>query len=122
VIDGAPQVHPLPGDPDDHLVEVPSLARARAALPQVARDQWAELQHPAPHSLIGDLQAALGQKILDVAVAQSEAQIQPDRMLDDRRRKPMPMVREWSHDRILSHSVIRSNRARAGYLHQSRRH
>ena len=41
VVDGALQVHPLPGDPDDQLVEVPSRARAWAAL-QLARDQRAE--------------------------------------------------------------------------------
>src|SRR5690349_3850775 len=28
VVDGAPQVYPFPGDPDDHLVEVPSRGRA----------------------------------------------------------------------------------------------
>jgi hypothetical protein len=38
VVDGGPQIHPFPGDPNDHLVEVPSSARAWAALPQLARD------------------------------------------------------------------------------------
>jgi hypothetical protein len=52
VIDCTPQAHPLPGDPNDHLVEVPSRARAWAALPQLARDQRAEFQHPAPHRFI----------------------------------------------------------------------
>jgi hypothetical protein len=52
VVDGAPQVHPFPGDPNDHFVEVPSRAWAWAALPQLARDQRAEFQHPAPHRLI----------------------------------------------------------------------
>jgi hypothetical protein len=31
VIDGAPQVHPLAGDANDHLVEVPPVGRAWAA-------------------------------------------------------------------------------------------
>jgi hypothetical protein len=35
MVDGAPQVPPLPGDPNDHLVEVPSRARAWAALLQL---------------------------------------------------------------------------------------
>src|SRR5207253_2537360 len=87
VIDGAPQVHSLPGDPDDHLVKLPSIARARAAAPQLARDQRAELQDPAPHRLIGYRQAAPTQELLNIAVAQREAQIKPDRVLDDRRRK-----------------------------------
>jgi hypothetical protein len=38
VIDGAPQVHPFAGNPDHHLVEVPSIARAWAATPQLACD------------------------------------------------------------------------------------
>jgi hypothetical protein len=50
VVDGASQVHPLPGDPDDHLVEVPPRDRAWAALPQLARDQRAEFQHEADPS------------------------------------------------------------------------
>jgi hypothetical protein len=29
VIDGTPQIHPLAGDPHDHLVEVPAIARLR---------------------------------------------------------------------------------------------
>ena len=33
VVDGAPQVHPFTGDPNDHLVEVPSCVWAWAALP-----------------------------------------------------------------------------------------
>jgi hypothetical protein len=39
VVDGAPQVHPLAGNPDHHLVEMPAVARAWTALPQLARDQ-----------------------------------------------------------------------------------
>jgi hypothetical protein len=70
VVDGTPQVHLFPGDPDDRLVEVPSLAQAWAALPQLARDLRAEFHHPAPHRLIGDLKTAFGEKILEVAVAQ----------------------------------------------------
>jgi hypothetical protein len=31
--DGTPEVHPLAGDPDNHLVQVPSIAWARTAPP-----------------------------------------------------------------------------------------
>ena len=31
VIDGTPEVHPLAGDPNNHLVQVPSIARAGTA-------------------------------------------------------------------------------------------
>src|SRR5262249_8657893 len=81
MIDGAPQVHPLASDSDHHLVQMPSLARAAAALPQFARDHRAELQNPAPHCLVGDIEATLRQEILHVAVAQCEAEIEPNRVL-----------------------------------------
>ena len=68
MIDGAPQVHPLAGDPHDHLVQVPSIARAWTAPPQIAGDHGTELQHPAPHCFVGHVEPALGQEILDVAV------------------------------------------------------
>jgi hypothetical protein len=44
-VDGAPQVHPLASDPNDHLIEVPLRVHAWAALPQLARDRRAEFQH-----------------------------------------------------------------------------
>src|SRR6266550_9573524 len=75
VIDGAPQVHPLSGDPDDHLVEVPSIARAWAAPPQLSCDPGPELQNPAPHRFKGNLQAALGEEFFNVAVAQCESEV-----------------------------------------------
>jgi hypothetical protein len=31
VVDGTPEIHPLAGDPNNHLVQVPSIARAGAA-------------------------------------------------------------------------------------------
>jgi hypothetical protein len=75
MIDGAPQVHPPAGDPQDHLIKVPSIARAWARPPQVLRNHRTEFQHPAPHTLIRDLKSTLRQEILDVAVAQRKAQI-----------------------------------------------
>jgi hypothetical protein len=33
VVDSAPEVHPLAGDPNHHLVQMPSTDRARTTLP-----------------------------------------------------------------------------------------
>jgi hypothetical protein len=107
VIDGAPQVHSPAGDPDHHLVEVPSIARAWPALPQVPPDHGAEFQHPAPHRLIGDIEPAFGEELLHVAVAQGEPEIKPNRMLDDRRREAMSAIREMGHARTLSYRLLR---------------
>jgi hypothetical protein len=54
MIDSAPQVHPLAGYSDDHLVEVPSLARAWAGPPEPSCNPGPEFQHPAPHRFIGN--------------------------------------------------------------------
>ena len=44
--------------------------------------------------LVGHIDATLGEHILDVAVAQSEAEIEPDGLLDDDARKAVTAVRE----------------------------
>ena len=91
VVDGAPQVHPFASNPDHHLVEVP-IARAWAAPPQISCDPGPEFQNPAPHRFIGNLQAALGQEFLNVAVAQCEPEVQPNRVLDNRGREAMASI------------------------------
>jgi HSP20 family protein len=106
MIDGAPQVHPLAGDSDDHLVEVPPIARARAGPPEPSCNPGSEFQHPAPYRLIGDIEPALGKQILHIAIAQGEPEVQPDRVLDDRRRKAMSAIREMGHARTLSDQLL----------------
>src|SRR6202045_107398 len=86
-----------------------SVARAWAAPPQLACDPGPEFQHPAPHRFIGNLQAALGEEFLHVAVAQCEPEIKPDRVLDDRRREAMPAIGELIHGGSLPHRGARPN-------------
>jgi hypothetical protein len=45
VIDGAPQAHPLARDPNDHLVEVPPVARAWAGPSKPSGKPGPELQN-----------------------------------------------------------------------------
>lgn len=61
-------------------------------MPKLPREQRAELGDPATDRLIGNVQPAFGQQILDVAVTQREPQIQPNRVLDDRGREAMAGV------------------------------
>jgi hypothetical protein len=67
VIHGAPQIHPSTADLNHYFVEMQSLARRGAALPQSARDHRAEFKHSPPHSL----QPMLCLKFLEVAIGQS---------------------------------------------------
>ena len=92
VVNGTPEVHALAADPDHHFVQVPSVARATAAPSKPSRDHRSKLQHPASDGLIGYVEPALGEEILDVSVPEREAQVKPDSMLDDNRRKPVTTV------------------------------
>src|SRR5436305_14556194 len=69
-------------------------------------------------SHIQNVEPTFCEKFLNVAVTQREAQIEPDRVLDDRRREPVAPIGEWSHARTLSRQqfprdlVCRDNAAR----------
>jgi len=71
---------------------MPSLVRPRPSSSQLARNDRAELQSPASDRLVGHIDATLGEHILDVAVAQSEAEIEPDGLLDEDVRKAVAAV------------------------------
>src|SRR5215510_10793842 len=81
---------------------MPAIARPTAALAQPSRDRQAELQHPAPHGFVGDVELAFGQQFLDIAIAQGETEIEPDRMLDELGREAMAAIAERSRADILS--------------------
>jgi hypothetical protein len=49
---------------------------------------------------------AFGQQLLDIAVAQGEANIEPDRVLDDLGREAMTAVAERSHPDILQDTPL----------------
>jgi hypothetical protein len=53
--------------------------------------------HPAPNGLVGDHDATFRQQIFDVAKAQGEPEIQPDRLLDDLRWEAVPVVADFLH-------------------------
>jgi hypothetical protein len=52
---------------------------------------------PSSHGFIGDRDSAFRQQILDVAEAQSESGIQPDRLLNDHGRKAVTGVADFDH-------------------------
>jgi len=60
---------PLARDLYDHFVEVPASGRSLPSLPQLPRKQRAELGDPAPDRLVGQVEPALGQHLLDVTQA-----------------------------------------------------
>lgn len=56
-----------------------------------------EIQNPATHCLVGDIEASFGQQIFDVPKAQRETAIKPHGVLNDLGRKAMAAIRNWFH-------------------------
>ena len=52
-------------------------------------------------SFVGEVEATLGKQLLDIAIAQGEAKVQPHGVLDDDRRKTMPAIGDQGHARSL---------------------
>ncbi len=73
----------LGADPDEDLVQMPAVRRSWPATPDPCGIGPAEPERPPAHRLVGGFDAALGEQVLDIAVAQGEPKIEPDRVLDD---------------------------------------
>ncbi len=84
-------------DLDNHFVEVPTRTGARTAAAKIARNQSAELQEPASNRFVRNIDATLGQQILDITKRKREPGVEPYRMLDDLGRKTMSFVRYRGH-------------------------
>jgi len=69
VVDGTPQIHLLASDPDNHFVEMPPIARSRAAPSQAPSDRRSEFEYPTANALIGEVEATLGKQLFDIAIA-----------------------------------------------------
>jgi hypothetical protein len=96
-VDRAPQPQALASDRDRHLVEVPLRARPGTKPAEVASESWPELEDPAPNRLIRQVEPALGQELLHVAVAQGEPEIEPDGVPDGLRWELMTSVGDRLH-------------------------
>ena len=68
---------------------------------QVLSSWRAKIGKPAPHALVGNIQAPLRKQILDVSIAQSEAGIEPNGMANDARGKSVALKADVVHlDRL----------------------
>ena len=83
VVDSAPQIHLLAIDRDKDLVQVPATVWSRAQTSQPVGIAQPELHRPAPDALIGNVYAAFGEHIFNIAKAEGKPEIQPDGVLDD---------------------------------------
>src|SRR5260370_9730409 len=80
----APQVDHAAIDFEIDFIQVPTRVGLGSAFTQVRGDHRAEMVYPAPNGLVGDRNAAFCQQVFDVAQAQGEPEVEPDRLLNDR--------------------------------------
>lgn len=79
-------------DPQENPIQVPDIARCRSPPAEPSGELRAELQAPATDALVGDEDAALCQKQLDVPQAQAEHAIRPHGVADDLGGEAMPTI------------------------------
>ena len=93
LVDRAPQVPQPAVDPDEHLVEVPLVAGARAPPAQLVGVDLPELGAPPPDRLVTHRDTAYEHQLLDLAEAEREPEVQPHAVVDDLDRVAVALVR-----------------------------
>src|ERR671931_203375 len=82
----------LAADVQLQLVHMPFVGRSRSAPTELVGVGRPELATPEADGLIADLDASLGEQLFDVAMAQVEPEVQPDRVADELGREAMATV------------------------------
>lgn len=85
------------GDFQEYLVDVPDRIGSAPLPTHTAGVEWPELQAPSTNRLEGHVDAASGQELLNVPVAEPEAIGEPDGRLDDRGMEAMSAAEIGSH-------------------------
>ena len=87
VVNRAPQIAGLPVDPYEHLIKVPAPVRIpmmiNPALADLGGKQRTEPVPPVPHGLVADIDATLGQQVLNLPQRQREPNIHHHSEPDD---------------------------------------
>src|SRR5271154_6229372 len=96
-VDGAPQVDHAAIDLEIDLIQMPRRVGLGPPATQVRGEHRPEMVCPAPNGLVGHRNAAFCQQVFDVAQAQGEAEVEPDRLLNDRWWEPVAAVADSLH-------------------------
>ena len=79
LIHRSPQVVTCIIDGEKDLIEVPFVTWPRATMPEFIRIGWAVLAAPLPDGFIGYSDPTGEQELFHIAVAETGAEVQPDR-------------------------------------------
>ena len=96
-IRGAPEINHASIDLEIDLVQMPSSVGPWSTFAQTSSDLRSKVVDPTAHGLTGHDDPAFSQQIFDVSEAQSEPDIQPDRLLNDHGRKAVTGVADFGH-------------------------
>ena len=105
-VDGPPHEYPFATDANHHLIEMPHAAGTPAFAANIGGDRGTELAGPGSDGLITDVNAALGEQILNVAQARGETEMESHRQADRVRREPMVFVGNGFHSRLSTRRKI----------------
>ncbi len=92
LIDRAPQIVRVAVDREEHLVEMPRVARARTTTAQLIGKLLAKLQAPLPYGFVRHLHAACCQQFLDIPKTERESKIEPDGVANNFSRKAEALI------------------------------
>lgn len=90
------------------LIQKPAGTPAWFPLAQAIREERAELDTPFAQRLVTDHNAALVEHFLNIPVAQREAVIQPNGVLDDGHREPVAVRFRVSHGRSAYPDLVKA--------------
>jgi len=96
-----------------HLVEMPPGAPSGLPVAQVFREEGSEFYAPLAQGFVTDHDAALVQQFLHIPVAQREAVVQPDGVLDDGQRESVSVGLEVGHGRSAYPDPVKATQSRA---------
>ena len=83
LVNGSPKIMTFAANRDEHFVHVPDVAEPPLSPPQSTRIRWSKLAAPGSNGFVGHGDAPLSEKVLDIAKAQREPMVQPNRVADD---------------------------------------
>ena len=72
LVNGSPKIMTFPSDGNEQLVHVPDVPEATLSPPQSAGIRWSKLPAPGSNGFVGYGDAALREKVHDIAKAQGE--------------------------------------------------
>ena len=96
LINGPPEVVPFAVDGEEDFLQMPLIARSRTPASQLIGIGPPKLPAPMAYGFIGQHDPVCGHQFFNIPIAQAEAKVEPDTVIDNLRRKPMALI--WTGD------------------------